>query len=354
MAYQNGGCATTDIQSLIDRRDGLKGQLLAVGDLPPGTLVEHYRKCGKANCRCVWEGERGHGPSWLLSRTVKGRSKSFRIPAGEVDEARRLVAEHQRFRTLLSEARRLAGRNGGGAPKRGRWSPRSRRSARPRPGGRSARARWTTSRRLRPRRGGWRLRSWGGRRPSAQRRPPRRVLREAERRGFDRAARQAVLCDGVAWIWNFANEHFPDAIQIVDVFHAKQHLFDTAKAIHGLGADLADAWGRQRRDELDQGRIDDLIAELGARADSREAARRDRQYFSRNRQRMRYPEFRSMGLCVATGVVEGGCKSIVAGRLNQAGMYWTVNGANAIIALRCAVESNRFDDFWERRAAKTA
>ncbi|MDD9962477.1 MAG: ISKra4 family transposase [Gammaproteobacteria bacterium] len=182
----------------------------------------------------------------------------------------------------------------------------------------------------------------------------RRVLREAERRGFDGAARQAVLGDGAAWIWNFADEHFPDAVQIVDVFHAKQHLFDTAKAIHGRGADLADAWGKLRRDELDQGRIDDLIAELDTHASSCEAARKDREYFSRNRQRMRYPEFRAMGLCVATGVVEGGCKSIVAGRLKQGGMRWTVNGANAIIALRCAIESNRFDDFWERRAAKTA
>ena len=135
----------TDMQSLIDRRDGLKAELLAVGDLRPGTLVEHYRKCGKPGCRCAREGERGHGPSWLLSRTLKGRAKSFRIPAGEVGEARRLVAEHQRFRTLLSEfleasealaeARRLAGRDGGEAPKRGRSNPRSRRRSGPRSSG---------------------------------------------------------------------------------------------------------------------------------------------------------------------------------------------------------------------------
>ena len=134
-----------DVQSLIDRRDGLKRQLLAVGDLRPGTLVEHYRKCGKPNCRCAREGERGHGPSWLLSRTLKGRAKSFRIPAGEVGETRRLVAEHQRFRTLLSEfleasealaeARRRAGRGGGKASKGGRSNPRSRRRPHPSSGG---------------------------------------------------------------------------------------------------------------------------------------------------------------------------------------------------------------------------
>ena len=182
----------------------------------------------------------------------------------------------------------------------------------------------------------------------------RRALREAERRGFDKADRRAVLGDGAAWIWNFADEHFPDAVQIVDVFHAKQHLFDAAKAIHGPGTDLADAWGRRRREELDQGRLDDVIDALRSHADTCEQARRDAEHFSANRRRMDYPKFRAKGLCVATGVVEGGCKSIVANRLKQGGMRWTVEGANAIIALRCAVESNRFDDFWERRAAKTA
>ena len=66
---------------------------------------------------------------------------------------------------------------------------------------------------------------------------------------------------------------------------------------------------------------------------------------------MNYPTFRAMGPCVATGVVEAGCKHIIATRLRRGGMRWTVAGANALIALRCAVESNRFDDFRERRAS---
>ena len=183
--------------------------------------------------------------------------------------------------------------------------------------------------------------------------PPfaRRVLREARRRGFESAERQVVLGDGAAWIWNLAEEHFPDAIQIVDIFHAKEHLFETAKAIHGPGSDLAEAWGRQRRKELDEGRLDDLLAALAAHARTCEAARRDVGYFSRNRERMRYPAFRAKGLCVSTGVVEGACRNVVGTRLKRGGMHWSVNGANAILALRCAVLSNRFDDFWERRAS---
>ena len=177
-----------------------------------------------------------------------------------------------------------------------------------------------------------------------------RALREAERRCFDEAPRRAILGDGALWIWNWADEHAPGAIQIVDIFHAKGHLFDVAKAIYGAGTDLADRWGKQRRDELDQGRIDDILAALRGHAETCDDARKCVDYIDNNRDRMRYPEFRAMGLCVATGVVEGGCKNIVASRLKRGGMHWTVAGANAIMALRCAILSNRFDDFWERRA----
>ena len=178
----------------------------------------------------------------------------------------------------------------------------------------------------------------------------KRILRETRRRGFATAPRQVVLGDGAPWIWNFTDEHFPHAIQIVDIFHAKAHLFEVAKAIYGAGSEVGERWAKQRREELDEGRVDDVIAALRSHAGTCEAARKDAEYFSNNRERMNYPKFRAMGLCVATGVVEGGCKHIIGTRLKRGGMRWTVTGANAIIALRCAVESNRFDDLWERRA----
>ena len=178
-----------------------------------------------------------------------------------------------------------------------------------------------------------------------------RILRELERRRFHHAPRQVVLGDGAAWIWNFAAEHLPGAIQIVDIFHAKQHLFDAARAIYGPGTDLARQWGKQRRDELDHGRFDHLLTALQEHAHSCPDTQRTLDYFTNNRNRMRYSDFRAQGLCVSTGVLEGGCKSVIAARLKGGGMHWTVNGANAVIALRCAIRSNRFDDFWERRAA---
>ena len=89
-----------------------------------------------------------------------------------------------------------------------------------------------------------------------------RAGREAHRRGFDHARRRVVLGDGAPWIWNIADELFPDAVQIVDPFHAKQHLWDVAKAVYGPGTDMAERCARRRRDELDDGRLAALLRAL--------------------------------------------------------------------------------------------
>jgi len=181
-----------------------------------------------------------------------------------------------------------------------------------------------------------------------------RVKREATRRGVDRAARRAVLGDGAKWIWNLADEHVPDAIQIVDRFHAKQHLSDVAKSIYGAGSDLGAQWARERHDELDAGDIDAVLHALRMHSPKDDEARKCVDYVERNRGRMHYPEFRAAGLCTSTGVVEAGCKVAIGTRCKRAGMHWTVAGADAIIALRCCKLSGRFEEFWERRAQRRA
>ena len=181
-----------------------------------------------------------------------------------------------------------------------------------------------------------------------------RAYREAQRRGFDTAARRVVIGDGAEWIWNLAAEQFPGAIEIVDLYHAKGHLCDVAKALYGAGTDLADRWGKHWRDELEAGRIDTILAALHAHSQTCDEARKCIDYLTRNRHRMRYPQFRAWGLCVSSGIVEAGCKHAIGARLKRAGMHWTVAGANAIIALRCCKLSGRFEDFWERRAANAA
>lgn len=177
-----------------------------------------------------------------------------------------------------------------------------------------------------------------------------RAAREAKRRGFDQAGRRVVLGDGALWIWNLADEQFPGAIQIVDLYHAKEYLSDVAKAVYGPGSDLGRQWAKRRNDELDEGKLDALLQALRIHSEGIDEARQCLNYVTRNRHRMRYPEFRAQCLSIGSGVVEAGCKVAIGTRLKRAGMHWTLAGANAIIALRCCKLSGRFDDFWERRS----
>ena len=107
---------------------------------------------------------------------------------------------------------------------------------------------------------------------------------------------------------------------------------------------------KQRRDDLDDGQLDAVLAALSLHVNRNEEARKCFDYVTRNRHRMRYPEFRARRLCTSTGVVEAGCKTAIGARLKRSGMHWTVAGANAIIALRCCKLSGRFEDFWERQS----
>ena len=104
---------------------------------------------------------------------------------------------------------------------------------------------------------------------------------------------------------------------------------------------------------LDKGKIAKLVGVLRAlkppNPEVAEKIRTEADYFQRNAQRMRYPRFRRLHLFVGSGVIEAGCKTVVASRLKRSGMFWTVRGANAILALRCACLNGRFEDYWERR-----
>jgi hypothetical protein len=85
------------------QRDELKARMAEVGDLRPGSLVERYRRCGKAGCHCAGKGEAGHGPSWSLTREVGGKTVTRVIPARAVAQTREQIAEHRRFRALVRE-----------------------------------------------------------------------------------------------------------------------------------------------------------------------------------------------------------------------------------------------------------
>jgi len=182
----------------------------------------------------------------------------------------------------------------------------------------------------------------------------RRLYAEAWRRGWARAEKRVVLGDGAEWIWNQAELHFPGAVQIVDLYHARQHLWDVSAKVYPHDSAAQRRWVMVRKDKLDDGKIEALLRLLRAAAtahpDLAEEIGTELNYFETNKERMRYPEFREQGLFVGSGVIEAGCKTVL-GRLKRSGMFWTVRGANTIIALRCCELSGRFEDYWESRRA---
>lgn len=172
---------------------------------------------------------------------------------------------------------------------------------------------------------------------------------EARRRGAGQARQLTILGDGAAWIWNLATQYFPEATQIVDMFHAREHLHDLGKIVEFMLGTGYPGWLDERLAELDDGDIPAILA--AARAlplATRKARDRDKalHYFEANQPRMRYARYRDHGLFVGSGVVEAGCKSVIGQRLKLSGMRWTQAGATGILTLRCQEASGRWDQTW--------
>jgi hypothetical protein len=184
----------------------------------------------------------------------------------------------------------------------------------------------------------------------------RRIYAEAYGRGWSRALKKVVIGDGAEWIWNLVAMHFSEAIQIVDLYHARQHLWEVARKLYPNNEGKQKAWMNiHQKRLLDRGKIEKLVGALRSiesdNPEVREKIRTEADYFERNAERMRYPKFRGQHLFVGSGVIEAGCKTVVAFRLKRSGMFWTVRGANAILALRCCHLNGEFEDYWEQRRA---
>ena len=178
------------------------------------------------------------------------------------------------------------------------------------------------------------------------------VKAEGIRRGADHVRQLTIIGDGAAWIWGIATAKFPEATQIVNLFHAREHLHDLARKLEFMLLDHKDKWLAARLEDLDYGYIDGITA--ATRQYPLEGVKKDEintalGYFENNAPRMRYHWFRQCGLFTGSGVVEASCKTVIGQRLKQSGMHWTVNGADAIIALRCREASSQ----WEAICNKT-
>ena len=185
----------------------------------------------------------------------------------------------------------------------------------------------------------------------------KRIYLEAWNRGWSRAQKKVVMGDGAEWIWNLADQHFPGAVQIVDLYHARQHLWELARRLYpndsgepeSLDQSPPEAPARQGQNRKTGSApcapSNPPMPRFWKRFAPRPTTLR------RNAERMRYPKFRRQHLFVGSGVIEAGCKTVIGSRLKQSGMFWTVRGANAIIALRCCHLNGRFEDYWESRRA---
>lgn len=183
----------------------------------------------------------------------------------------------------------------------------------------------------------------------------KRLYLEAWKRGWSRAKKKVVLGDGAEWIWNLAHQYFPGAIEIVDLYHARQHLWELARKLYPNDEVQQKRWIMVQQNRLDKGKIEKLVLALRSiETTDPEVAKKLRteaDYFERNAERMQYPKFRGQHLFVGSGVIEAGCKTVIAARLKRSGMFWTVRGANAILALRCCHFNGRFENYWEARRA---
>jgi len=183
----------------------------------------------------------------------------------------------------------------------------------------------------------------------------KRLYAEALRRGLYVHTQIVLITDGAQYNRSIAELHFPNAVHIIDLYHAFQHLHELAALL--VPEKVRDLIENRWADLLDHGRIEELL-EWAAHYLPRAASTRNEgitkiNYFRTHTESMRYDLFRNKGFFVGSGVIEAGCKTVIGARLKASGMFWSEKGANAIIALRCCVCSRRFEQFWEDRSAKT-
>ena len=165
-----------------------------------------------------------------------------------------------------------------------------------------------------------------------------------------------VVADGAPWIWNLIDMHLPGVPQLLDFYHASEHLHKTATAL--WSKEIADKWWKEQLERLKTGKLDDffaslkLIAKRYTTSDNDDAGtERLLRYFETNRQRLGYAEALKRKLPIGSGAVESAGRHIVQQRLKQSGMRWSLPGAEAILNLRTCHRNGAFESYWENLAA---
>ena len=180
----------------------------------------------------------------------------------------------------------------------------------------------------------------------------RRLLRELAAAGHAPGDVGVCIGDGAAWLRRLFDEWFPDAVSIIDFFHASEYVWAAAGARYGPGTDPARHWATRLCRLLGAGRADEVLAAL--RRAGVDECDRAAGYIAERRDRMRYDEYLARGLPIGSGRVEAACKTVVGRRLKCTGMRWTVAGANPVLWVRCARLRGWFDEYWDQRLRQAA
>jgi len=171
--------------------------------------------------------------------------------------------------------------------------------------------------------------------------------------GLREAPEVVVVGDGSPWIWNQARLHFGRAKQILDWYHASEHIWSCANELYGEGKPAAAAWANRMLKVLyaygGRALLKRLVRSQRSRKRLSEALPEWKCYVGANLERMHYPAYRAEGLDIGSGPVESACKRLVGGRLKGPGMRWTPAGAEAILALRVCWFNGQWQELWESK-----
>lgn len=173
---------------------------------------------------------------------------------------------------------------------------------------------------------------------------------ESYRQGLEEAEQVLVLGDGASWIWNLAEEHWPGAVQILDFYHATEHLWALGRSLWGEESPQVGPWVEAAKKGLAEGKVEELLSQWRVlQPQDTEGFTRELTYFGNQRRRMKYDEYRAAGYPIGSGAVESANRHVVGVRVKQSGMRWLEPGIKGVLALRALLRSQRWSQWWDQQ-----
>jgi hypothetical protein len=182
----------------------------------------------------------------------------------------------------------------------------------------------------------------------------RRLYAEALRRGLNQAQKVYVVADGGVWIWNIVADRFGEAMGVLDFYHASEHLWAVARAIHA-DEEQARRWVEPLLHGLKHqgptrviGRLEWLLKRRDRYEPSTgEVLATQTEYFRRHRDHLRYPQIEKQGCPKGSGAIESTCSQL-QDRFKRAGQFWTLPGEQDLLALDLARRNEDWDQIWDQ------